>query len=192
MWYVDRRFTITITAVATIFPMCYFQRLDFLKYAGTLGVFAMLYVVFLNVYEYYVIERVVTGTVIERVATGSVVGPVETVSSSVSSISSSLAVIAVIPVITFAYQCHEIVVPVYACMSDRSMKTFGKTTALALSLLFTLYCTAGTFGYLTFGSRVSPDIMQMYDANDPFVLIGITALVIKMITTYPPMIVCGR
>ena len=138
----------------------------------------MLYVVFLNVYEYYVIEN----------------GPVQVVSNPVpvSSITSSLAVIAVIPVITFAYQCHEIVVPVYACMSDRSMKTFGKTTALALGLLFALYCTAGTYGYLTFGSRVSPDIMQMYDANDPFVLIGITALVIKMITTYPPMIVCGR
>lgn len=177
VWFVDRKFTITITAVATILPMCYFQRLDFLKYAGTLGVFAMLYVVFLNVYEYYVLPPLNL----------EVVQP-----STASSVSSSLAVIAVIPVITFAYQCHEIVVPVYACMSDRSMKTFGKTTALALGILFVLYCTAGTFGYLTFGPKVSPDIMQLYDAKDPFVIIGITALVVKMITTYPPMIVCGR
>lgn len=83
-------------------------------------------------------------------------------------------------------------VPVYACMEDRSMKSFGKVTALAIGILFVLYCTAGTYGYMTFGSRVSPDIMQLYDAKDPLVLIGIIALVVKMITTYPPMIVCGR
>lgn len=72
------------------------------------------------------------------------------------------------------------------------MTTFGKVTGLALGLLFVLYCTAGTYGYQTFGSKVSPDIMQLYDASDPLVVIGIIALVIKMITTYPPMIVCGR
>lgn len=77
-------------------------------------------------------------------------------------------------------------------MQDRSMKAFGKVTLLALGILFVLYCTAGTYGYLTFGSRVSPDIMQLYDAKDPVVSVGILALVIKMITTYPPMIVCGR
>ena len=84
--------------------------------------------------------------------------------------------------------------PVYACMNEkeRNMKSFGKTTALTLLILFFLYSTAGTFGYLTFGSSVSADIMQRYDAKDPLVMIGIVALVIKMITTYPPMIVCGR
>jgi sodium-coupled neutral amino acid transporter 7/8 len=156
--------------------MCYFQRLDFLKYAGTLGVFSMLYVVFLNVYQFFVLE----------------LDPIKTAPSTAGN--SALGLVAVIPVICFAYQCHEIVVPVYACMDekDRNMKSFGKTTALTLGLLFALYCTAGTFGYLTFGSSVSPDIMQGYDANDPLVVIGIIALVIKMITTYPPMIVCGR
>jgi len=176
VWYVDRRFTITVTSAALIWPMCYFQRLDFLKYAGTLGVFSMLYVVFLNVYQYFVLE----------------LDPLKTTPS--SGADSTFSLIAVIPVICFAYQCHEIVVPVYACMDekDRNMKSFGKTTALTLFILFVLYCTAGTFGYMTFGSSVSPDIMQGYDAKDPLVVIGIIALVVKMITTYPPMIVCGR
>lgn len=176
VWFVDRRFTISITAITLILPMCYFQRLDFLKYAGTLGVFSMLYVVFLNVYQYFVLE----------------LDPLKTAPS--ASGNSTIGLIACIPVICFAYQCHEIVVPVYACMDekDRNMKSFGKTTALTLFILFALYCTAGTFGYMTFGSSVSPDIMQGYDAKDPLVVIGIIALVVKMITTYPPMIVCGR
>jgi sodium-coupled neutral amino acid transporter 7/8 len=132
----------------------------------------MFYVVFLNVYEFYKLD-------IEA-------GPIR------SSPSSTINVIAVMPVICFAYQCHEIVIPVYSCMEDRSIKAFSKVTALALGILFVLYCTAGTYGYLTFGSKVSPDIMQLYDAKDPFVIVGIVALVVKMITTYPPMIVCGR
>lgn len=178
-WYIDRRFTISLTALTLILPMCYFQRLDFLKYAGTLGVFSMLYVVFLNVYQYFVLE-------VDPIKISSTASP--------KSMEQGLSLFAVIPVICFAYQCHEIVVPVYACMDDkdRNMKSFGKTTALTLGILFALYCTAGTFGYLTFGSSVSPDIMQGYDATDPFVVVGILALVIKMITTYPPMIVCGR
>ena len=72
------------------------------------------------------------------------------------------------------------------------MKSFSKVTVGTMGILCFLYCTAGTFGYLTFGTRVSPDIMQLYDAKDPLVMIGILALIVKMITTYPPMIVCGR
>lgn len=82
--------------------------------------------------------------------------------------------------------------PIYACMQERKISLFSKATAVALVLLFGLYCMAGTFGYMTFGSVVAPDIMQMYDARDPIVTVGIFALVIKMITTYPPMMFCGR
>lgn len=175
VWYIDRRFTITVTAICLILPMCYFQRLDFLKYAGTLGVFSMFYVVFLNIYQYCVLE-------------------VSEEKKNQPSTATGISMIAIVPVFCFAYQCHEVVVPVYACMQEkeRNMRSFAKTTALTLFILFVLYCTAGTFGYLTFGSSVSSDIMQNYDANDPLVMIGILALVVKMITTYPPMIVCGR
>lgn len=177
VWYVDRRFTISVTAFILILPMCYFQRLDFLKYAGTLGVFSMLYVVFLNVYEYILLKD-------------KELWKTETVQVEPSTFS----IIACIPVICFAYQCHEVVVPVYSCMEEkqRNMINFAKATALTLGLLFFLYCMAGTFGYLTFGANVSADIMVRYNAKDPFVMIGVLALIIKMITTYPPMIVCGR
>ncbi|RWS09581.1 putative sodium-coupled neutral amino acid transporter 7-like protein [Dinothrombium tinctorium] len=171
-WFIDRRFTIAITAIVLILPMCYFQRLDFLRYAGVLGVFAMLYVVFINVYEYIKLrpENVVVRTSPEK----------------------PITFFAIIPVFTFAYQCHEIVIPVYSCMADRTIKSFCKSTALALSLLFALYCMAGTTGYLTFGVKIAPDIMQSYDSNDPVVLVGVVALIVKMITTYPSMIFCGR
>ncbi|CAG2161906.1 unnamed protein product [Oppiella nova] len=171
-WYLNRNFTISITAIVCIWTMCYFKRLDFLRYASTLGVFAMLYVVFLNVYEYLILDTKP--------------GPIKT------SPGSMVSLFAALPVVCFAYQTHEIVVPIYACMADRKLKSFSKATALALFLLFFLYCLSGTFGYLTFGAYVSPDIMQMFDARDPVVAAGIFALIIKMITTYAPLMFCGR
>lgn len=171
-WYLDRHFTISLTAIFFILPMCYFQRLDFLRYASTLGIFAMLYPVFLTIYEYYILPPQA--------------GRVKTMPDS------AVQVFVVIPVFSFAYQTHEIVVPVYACMKERNIKAFTKSTFLAMGFLFFIYCFAGSFGYITFGSLIAPDIMEQYDATDPVVLIGIGALVIKMITTYPQLVVCGR
>ena len=72
------------------------------------------------------------------------------------------------------------------------MKAFTKTTVLSLLILLVLYCGAGTYGYLSYGEDVAADIMLMYDAHDPLVVGGILALIIKMVTTYPPVVFCGR
>lgn len=77
-------------------------------------------------------------------------------------------------------------------MAKRNIANFTKATILSLAILFLLCSAAGTTGYLTFGSNVTPDIMALYSAKDPVVMIGILALVVKMITTYPSMILCGR
>jgi sodium-coupled neutral amino acid transporter 7/8 len=100
--------------------------------------------------------------------------------------------IAVIPVICFAYQCHEIVVPVYASMKHRDVRSFTKTTIMSLIILFVLYSMAGSSAYHTFGRHVTPDIMQLYNAKQPIVMFGTVALAVKMISTYPPMVFCGR
>ena len=77
-------------------------------------------------------------------------------------------------------------------MKTRTVKNFTKSTILTLLILFVLYSIAGTFSYLTFGINVAPDIMMMYDTNQPMILFGTISLVIKMITTYPLMLFCGR
>ena len=132
----------------------------------------MFYIIFLNVYEYFALER-------KEV-------PIKPKPESV------FTVLAAIPVVCLAYQTHELVVPVYTCLKERTISNFSKSTAMALSILLVLYCISGTFGFLTFGSTVSADIMQMYDASDPIVVIGILALVVKMVTTYPQIVLCGR
>lgn len=100
--------------------------------------------------------------------------------------------LAIIPVLCFAYQTHEVIVPVYACMKERFIGAFMKASIFGLVILFFLYNLVGAYGYLTFGADVGADIMSLYDAQDPIVVVGIVALVIKFITTYPPLMFCGR
>lgn len=170
-WYLDRKFMMTITGIA-IFPVCLFKRLDFLKHTGPLGIFAMLYVVFLSVYEHFRTEPVVT-----------------TVAQKEPDLSQ---IIACVPVILFGYQCNEVIVPIYASLKDRNLVNFLKAALTAYTVLVVLYCTVGTFGYLSYGATVAPNVMLMFNASDPFVLLGIIALIFKMAVTYPQMSFAGR
>ncbi|KAH9424502.1 hypothetical protein DERP_004687 [Dermatophagoides pteronyssinus] len=171
-FWLSRTFTIIITAVVFIWPICYFKRLDFLRYLCMLGIFAMIYVVFLNIYEYYALDVVP--------------GQIKTSPTSV------IAAFASLPVICFAYQTHEIVLPVYSSLAKPRSTNFIKSTIFSLVLLLVIYNLGGSYGYITFGDKVKADIIQMYDARDPVVTTGIVALIIKMVSTYVPIMFCGR
>ncbi|XP_077523410.1 sodium-coupled neutral amino acid transporter 7-like [Amblyomma americanum] len=83
-------------------------------------------------------------------------------------------------------------VPIYANMRDRRLANLAKATVMTTFFLFVIYSLMGTFGYMAYGSAVKPDIMQMFDASNPWVLFGIGALIVKMVTTYPLLAFCGR
>ncbi|XP_065294274.1 sodium-coupled neutral amino acid transporter 7-like isoform X2 [Dermacentor albipictus] len=171
-WYLNRQFTTFATAVLLIMPLCYFQRLDFLKYTSSLGIFVMLYPVFLTIFIYSTEE-------LEQVT-------MKTKPDNLTDL------VVTLPVICFAYQAHEVVVPIYANLRDRRLANLAKATVLTTTFLFVIYTLMGTFGYLAYGSTVKPDIMQMFDASNPWVLFGIGALIVKMVTTYPLITFCGR
>lgn len=89
-------------------------------------------------------------------------------------------------------QAHEVVIPIYSNMRDRKLSNLTKTAVSCTLFLFAIYTLMGTLGYMTYGSAVKPDIMQMFDASSPWVLFGIGALIVKMTTTYPLLTFCGR
>ncbi|XP_022238391.1 putative sodium-coupled neutral amino acid transporter 7 [Limulus polyphemus] len=171
-WYMNRNFTMITSCVLLILPLCFPRRIDFLKYASTVGVLAVLYVVFLIIYKYYEGSHEA--------------GPIKT------SPDVWTELFLVVPVICFSYQCHVSCVPVYSCLKDRRVSVFLKTVIVAILICMFTYTVAATFGYLTFGSLVTSDILESYDANDPVVLVGIVALAAKTYTTYPILLFCGR
>ncbi|XP_054277229.1 sodium-coupled neutral amino acid transporter 7-like [Macrosteles quadrilineatus] len=171
-WFMNRQFTITASSAIFILPLCYSRKIDFLKYASSLGVLAVLYVVGLVVVQHY------TGDFIP--------GPIKT------SPTHWTDVFYVVPVICFGYQCHVSVVPIYSCMRDRRTSSFTIVVVTTLVICGLAYSLTGTYGYLTFGSHVSSDILQDYGAEKVAVLVGIVAIAVKTVTTYPILLFCGR
>ncbi|GIY10541.1 putative sodium-coupled neutral amino acid transporter 7 [Caerostris extrusa] len=139
---------------------------------GSIGIFVMLYPVFLTVYGYF---KITPSNVI-----------IKTRPTDLSEMFS------VFPVLGLGYQCQEVVVPVYSCMRERNLWQFTKASVLAMAALMAVYFVTGCFGYLTFGAHVAHNVMKMYDAQDPFVMVGVAALIVKMVATYPILALCGR
>ncbi|PSN36759.1 putative sodium-coupled neutral amino acid transporter 7 [Blattella germanica] len=171
-WYMNRAFTISLSSCVFILPLCYSKRIDFLKYVSSLGVLAVLYVVGLIVYQKYM------GNFIP--------GPIKT------SPTHWTDVFLVVPVICFGYQCHVSVIPIYACLRERNLRNFTLCSSVAVSVCLLTYSLAGIYGYLTFGSLVSSDVLESYSGSNVIVLIGIVAIAVKTYTTYPILLFCGR
>ncbi|XP_067128528.1 sodium-coupled neutral amino acid transporter 7-like isoform X1 [Centruroides vittatus] len=171
-WYMTRNFTMIVSSVVLILPFCFPKRIDFLKYASSFGVLSIMYVEFLVIYKFYEGKH-------ES-------GPVK------SKPDAWTDVFLVIPVICFGYQCHVSCVPVYSCLKNRCVGVFLRTVIVAMAICVLTYTVAATYGYLTFGSLVTSDILESYDATDPVVLVGLIALAIKTYTTYPILLFCGR
>lgn len=68
----------------------------------------------------------------------------------------------------------------------------AKATVCCMVLLMLVYCMVGSFGYLAYGSAVRADVMEMFDANQPWVLVGLVALILKMAVTFPLPALCAR
>lgn len=171
-WFMHRDFIIVTVSLLLILPMCFSRKIDFLKYPSMFGVFAALYLVLLVVVQYLVGEH---NAPTARTAPQSLQD-----------------VLTAVPVVCFGYQCHVSSVPIYSCLDDRRLSTFAKSVLSAIVLTAALYTVAGVFGYLTFGRGVASDVLELYDARQPLVLIGILAMALKIITTYPILTFCGR
>ncbi|CAH1779429.1 unnamed protein product [Owenia fusiformis] len=170
-WYMSRTFTMIVSSVILILPLCFPKRIDFLKYASIAGVFAVVYVVILITVKYFVGENHP--------------GPIASEPKHWTS------VFLVVPVICFGYQCHVSVVPIYSCLKHRSVGEFLKTVIVAMGICFATYTGSAVFGYWTFGSYVNADILVSYKPT-PDVLVGIILIAGKIYTTYPILLFCER
>jgi len=171
-WYFNRDFVMPASSLVLILPLCYTKKIDFLKYASMAGVVTIVYVVVLIFVEYSAGEHTP--------------GPVKTAPDD------WLDVFSVIPVICFGYQCHVSVIPIYSCMKHRNLKHFAVSASSAIAICVFTYTGAATFGYLTFGNKVSEDILTNYSATKPSVMVALVAMALKTYTTYPILLFCGR
>lgn len=170
-WYMDRKATITITSVILILPLCFPKRIDFLKYVSFVGVLGILYVVVLVTVKYFLPHDTP--------------GPIKTKPDA------WMDVFQVVPTICFAYQCHVSAIPIYSCMKPRNIRQFSKTVSMAMLVCVIAYTGTAAFGYLTFGDQITSDILLSYDP-DVGVILAVIFIAVKIYTTYPILLFCGR
>lgn len=98
-----------------------------------------------------------------------------------------------VPAIVFAYQCHLSWIPTYAGMREScDSRRLILTILLSFGICLTAYQMVAVFGVLTFGPLLQSDLMLNYDASRPLVLIAVSALVFKTVTTYPLILFPAR
>ena len=170
-WYMNRYFTTSLCACLFILPLCYSKRIDFLRIPSSLGVLAIFYLVGLIIYEYY-FGSYTPGEIKQR--------PTRYTDAFL-----------VVPDICFGYQCHVSVIPIYSCMKKRTLKNFTHSVSLAILICACCYTLSAVYGYRTFGSKVDDDILMSYNGG-ALVYAGMYAMALKIITTYPILLFCGR
>jgi len=170
-WYVNRKFLVSVTSIFVILPFCYAKKIDFLKYASGLATLGVFYFVFLTVFQYYHRGQASDVKTKPDVWTD---------------------IFRVVPTICFAYQSHLSIIPTYACMETRNLRDLSFSTAVAMVITFTVYSMVGIFGYLTYGSKVDPDILSSFNVDNGWVAVGFFMFAVKTFLTYPVLEYVGR
>ncbi|PIK61700.1 putative sodium-coupled neutral amino acid transporter 7 [Apostichopus japonicus] len=173
-FWAKRQFMIFLLGTFILYPLCLPKKVDFLKYPSSVGVFATLYVCAVIILTYYLKK----GT--------------HTLHPTTHSDYSWTRGFAAVPTICFGFQCHLSSVPVYASLKHRNVKHFSLIVLTAMSVSSVAYILSGTFGYLTFGFAVCPDILSTYSAKNAAISVARVMILVNMLTTYPVLHYCGR
>ncbi|XP_050409345.1 sodium-coupled neutral amino acid transporter 7-like [Patella vulgata] len=171
--YMYRRFTIVVTSLLFILPLCFSKRIDSLTYASFVDVAGILYLMVIVAVKYFSQD------------------PSDKPAYVKTKPNSWMDIFLVIPEICFAYQCHVSIIPIYSCMEKRNLKEFSKTVSVAMVLCVVFYTVTGVLGYLQFGHGITSDIILSFDP-DVTIVIAVVLIAVKSCTTYRILLFCGR
>ncbi|KAI1392468.1 transmembrane amino acid transporter protein-domain-containing protein [Hypoxylon trugodes] len=142
----DRNFWITAFMLAII-PLSFLRRLDSLKYTSIVALVAIGYLIVLVVYHFA--SDVLAPRDKVRIITWG--GPVEA--------------LATLPVVIFAYTCHQNMFSILNEISNNSPKNIMGVISTSIGSAAGIYVLVAITGYLTFGNDVIGNIVSMYPAS---------------------------
>ncbi|XP_015418474.1 PREDICTED: putative sodium-coupled neutral amino acid transporter 8 isoform X2 [Myotis davidii] len=106
--------------------------------------------------------------------------------------SSWTSVFSVFPTICFGFQCHEAAVSIYCSMRNQSLSHWALVSVLSLLACCLVYSLTGVYGFLTFGSEVSADILMSYPGDDEVIIAARVLFAVSIVTVYPIVLFLGR
>ncbi|XP_053409416.1 putative sodium-coupled neutral amino acid transporter 8 [Nycticebus coucang] len=174
-WFADQRFTLPLLCALLILPLSAPREIAFQKHTSILGTLAACYLALVVTVQYYVQPQ------------GLIREPRPSLSPS-----SWTSVFSVFPTICFGFQCHEAAVSIYCSMRDRSLSRWALVSVLSLLACCLIYSLTGVYGFLTFGTEVSSDVLMSYPGNDVVIVVARVLFAVSVITVYPIVLFLGR
>ncbi|KAJ2710104.1 hypothetical protein H4R19_003914 [Coemansia spiralis] len=89
-----------------------------------------------------------------------------------------------LPVFVFAFTCHQNIFSVYNELRSNSSKNLNGTIAASIGSACGVYQWIAILGYLTFGSKVAPNLLVMYD-NSLVITFCRLSVAVLVLFSYP-------
>ncbi|KAI8319314.1 hypothetical protein GQ54DRAFT_40759 [Martensiomyces pterosporus] len=161
----SRGFWITVAIIA-LAPLAFQRRLDALKYTSFTALLAVVYLFVVVAIYYFTPTR-------KPLPKGDVV-----------MFKWSKEFFTHLPVFVFAFTCHQNIFSVYNELRDNSSKQVNGTIALSIGSACAVYEWLAILGYLTFGSKVAPNLLTMY-SNGMVVTFCRLSVAVLVLFSYP-------
>ncbi|KAI8723842.1 Aa-trans domain-containing protein [Fusarium sp. LHS14.1] len=164
-YLVDRNFWIT-AFMLIIIPLSFLRRLDSLKYTSIIALVSIGYLIILVIYHFAVDKHADPGSI--RVIQWG--GAIETLST--------------LPVVVFAYTCHQNMFSILNELKDNSPSSVIGVVGSSIGSAASIYIVVAITGYITFGNAVVGNIVSMYPTGAAST-IGKAAIVVLVTFSVP-------
>lgn len=165
----DRHFWVTAFMLVCI-PLSYLRRLDSLKYTSIIALISISYLVVLVVYHFCARDTLPDGHYETPLRIFTWKSPVAALSS--------------LPVIVFAYTCHQNMFSVLNEIADNSHFRTTAVVGASIGSATVIYLLVAITGYLSFGNEVGGNIVGQY-APSVSATVGRAAIVVLVMFSYP-------
>uniref|UniRef100_A0A8D2GW47 Solute carrier family 38 member 5 n=1 Tax=Urocitellus parryii TaxID=9999 RepID=A0A8D2GW47_UROPR len=183
-WFLDGNLLIIIVSVLIILPLALMKHLGYLGYTSGLSLTCMLFFLISVIYEKFQIDCPISHneTAIES-KQASLQGFNSSCEAQMLTVDSQMPY--TVPIMAFAFVCHPEVLPIYTELSRPSQHRMQAVANVSIGAMFCMYSLTATFGYLTFYSSVTAEMLHMYNQKDQLILCVRLAVLLAVTLTVP-------
>ncbi|KAH9004522.1 transmembrane amino acid transporter protein-domain-containing protein [Lactarius hatsudake] len=165
-WALSGRLWISLLMVVLV-PLSFLRRLDSLRHTSYIALFSCAYlVVIVIVCHFYPVKGMIPP------------GEIHLIKFTPSFIST-------FPIQVFAFTCAQNLFPIFNEINNNSQKRMNIVIGTAIGSATITYEVIAVFGYITFGSHVTANIIEMYPSSSLFIAIGQLAIATLVLFSYP-------
>ncbi|KAI4534089.1 hypothetical protein MG293_014949 [Ovis ammon polii] len=190
-WYTDQRFTLTLLCALVILPLSTPREIGFQKYTSILGTLAACYLALVIMAQYYLRPQDLARE--PRLASRALARLMKFFRCLMLwSSAKALFLVQNHSAAASDDRCHEAAVSIYCSMRHQSLGHWALVSVLSLLACCLVYSLTGVYGFLTFGTDVSADILMSYPGSDGVVIVARVLFAVSIMTAYPIVLFLGR